>query len=314
MADVDSAPQQQVCQGFLRGKCHRGKNCRFLHDKNAKTAGAKPRTAKQLERDKRQHDTSAMGFDDDEDDDAGASLRIPACAELDDSDDDAPEVPSGGVGAVFRDAREVEAAVELSAEELAERNAESKLPQKEEKADEEEADEEAAREREKQKLLAVAASAIPGLGSDEDSQEHDAAPPAQPKKAVTVPSASRASKQLKREELEVEKRKTKKREAAAARAEQRATKLAKLQSYADGEDSASLVRENEWEHERQRIVNRMQEEKDQSKKARQEAGLAARKQAIEEVGEDLMSEADLMWAEVQKAQKGNKRKKPKGGR
>ena len=31
---------------YLRGKCHRGRQCRFVHGRNAKAAGRKPENAK----------------------------------------------------------------------------------------------------------------------------------------------------------------------------------------------------------------------------------------------------------------------------
>ena len=71
-----SAPANTICQAYLRGKCHRGKQCRFIHDRNAKAAGRKPQNSKEKGKTFK-GDTRFDDSDDDEEHGPGVGMHVP---------------------------------------------------------------------------------------------------------------------------------------------------------------------------------------------------------------------------------------------
>ena len=86
----------------------------------------------------------------------------------------------------------------------------------------------------------------------------------------------------------------------------------------------------EWETERKRMLDKLQEERNRQRREQagllcvpacllmsaplcvQEAAIAAQRQkAMNECGEELMGDADALWAEVAAANKAKKKKKPR---
>jgi len=64
----------------------------------------------------------------------------------------------------------------------------------------------------------------------------------------------------------------------------------------------------EWEAERKKIMERVNAEKVEKKEVVEEEAASYRKKAAEEMGEELMGDADAMWAEVATKKK---KKKPR---
>ena len=149
-------------------------------------------------------------------------------------------------------------------------------------------------------------------GDDADEKAEDG--PAERPSVCMIHDNKAQREKTAEEEARMVRRKCKRDEVAA----QKAAKAAKLEARVAKEDEEAAnerVRAIEWEAEKKRIIERMNEEKKKRRREMEERVAADRKKAVEEVGEELMGDADAMWAEVaayEKSQK--KRKKPRHGK
>lgn len=191
MGDKPEGNAKSICQAYLRGKCHRGRQCRFIHDKGVKEAGRKPSTKKTAPKGK--HADSRFDSDDDEDM-AATSMRVPGAenlmppaaqlAKIDPSKD------------LVTDARKIEAQVSLSAEEKAIRDQERREAAKR-NPDLAGVAEEKQRKAEKRKLLA----AVPldgdegeGIENEGEAVNGSALPELKEKKSVLMVGAPKTKK------------------------------------------------------------------------------------------------------------------------
>ena len=70
-----------------------------------------------------------------------------------------------------------------------------------------------------------------------------------------------------------------------------------------------------WEGERKRILDEKEAKKIKKRRDTDEHAVADREKAVGEVGEEMMGDADAMWAEVAAYEKSLKKKrKPKHGK